>query len=60
MYALLFSFLHGRMQPMRAFLSCCGKQGLIFVDATEAEGQNVSQGYFGEKLAMVRVRVGPN
>lgn len=29
-------------------------------DAAEAEGQKCVPGYFGEKLAMVRVRVGPN
>ena len=28
-------------------------------DAAEAEGQKCVPGYFGEKLAMVRVRVGP-
>ena len=29
-------------------------------NAAEAEGQKCVPGYFGEKLAMVRVRVGPN
>lgn len=29
-------------------------------DAAETEGQKCVPGYLGEKLAMVRVRVGPN
>lgn len=40
----IFSFLHGRMQPMRAFLSCWWETRLIFVTLLKQRDKNVSQG----------------